>query len=455
MIFVIDEGHKSGALPANPAYWTQTRVAITANSYSNYRPISLWFEYVPTVGFNTNGSITMGTIYATSLPTQNPQIVLQASNGGVTSQVYSRTVSRISLASCLSQNNYRTAGTLNDDDLNPFYFAWTIQSNAEVGVFGNLYVHYVFDFYNPTVNQGVVQSQEMTLAQAYADNRVLQDSCVVMQEPVVEEPDESNGFVDTVLKIGQVVLEIFVAGVKTWVRNQVTIAQGDSPSLVQSNDDAKVIKYWRGDSVQEAPLVDDFKFEPGSFVKIEAGVPSGTNAHRLQFYSDGILYTNNNGGNVVSTKFENNIGYYTSMRTTDSNTYMEGVDVLLRSVKFTLLKPMDQLTYQLWLDKQWPGRELIPMPNSESLVPETKLTDYVLIQKVSDGEPHLTFDKVTGALRSVTVTNGNSSDFLCNPDGSFVASALLGVTSAGAGTIMLLREWREQIIANTEAMESQ
>lgn len=34
-------------IPANPAYWTGTRIGQLAPAYVNYRPVSITFHYIP------------------------------------------------------------------------------------------------------------------------------------------------------------------------------------------------------------------------------------------------------------------------------------------------------------------------------------------------------------------------------------------------------------------------
>lgn len=50
-------------IPSNPAYWTGTRVASIASTYSNYRPIRMSFHYVPQVSVTTPGTVVMGTLW--------------------------------------------------------------------------------------------------------------------------------------------------------------------------------------------------------------------------------------------------------------------------------------------------------------------------------------------------------------------------------------------------------
>lgn len=39
--------HLFTVIPANPAYWTGTRIGVLASAYFNYRPLRMAFHYVP------------------------------------------------------------------------------------------------------------------------------------------------------------------------------------------------------------------------------------------------------------------------------------------------------------------------------------------------------------------------------------------------------------------------
>lgn len=50
-------------IPANPAYWTGTRIGQLAGTYAQYRPIRLRFNYIPQVAVTTPGILVMGTLW--------------------------------------------------------------------------------------------------------------------------------------------------------------------------------------------------------------------------------------------------------------------------------------------------------------------------------------------------------------------------------------------------------
>lgn len=133
-------------IPANPAYWTGTKIAKLAGAYMNYRPIQMRFSYVPQVAVTQQGTVYMGTFWngASALP--NIQQSLVSSNGGTTTPCYSPKDTSIALGTNLPQNLFTMCGPLGPNTL-PFIFIAGV-AGADV-VPGYFYVTYTFEFKNP------------------------------------------------------------------------------------------------------------------------------------------------------------------------------------------------------------------------------------------------------------------------------------------------------------------
>lgn len=127
LIYNTDEGVIQGpfcVVPCNPAYWTGTRIATIANSYSQFRPIAMRFDYYPQVSTMNNGNVMVGTIWNNNTNSNNLQQTLATSNGGKIFPVYATTRIPIKLQTNLAQNLFDFQGYL-DSKNNPFMFIAT------------------------------------------------------------------------------------------------------------------------------------------------------------------------------------------------------------------------------------------------------------------------------------------------------------------------------------------
>lgn len=118
-----DIGGTFCCIPANPAYWTGTRISGIARVYQLYRPLKFVVKYVPSVPVTIPGQVVYGTEWATSIPTTTRQQSLATSNGGGITTVYQGTTSNVCCStSYLPQKNYNVAGDFTDQSVNPFQF---------------------------------------------------------------------------------------------------------------------------------------------------------------------------------------------------------------------------------------------------------------------------------------------------------------------------------------------
>lgn len=138
-------------IPANPAYWTGTRVAQMAPAYMNYRPLRMTFHYIPQVAVTQAGSVMFGTLWNGTAPADDIQQSLNTSNGGGIINCYVPASTQISLGSNLQQNLFTLNGDINPST-SPFIFValarGCFDSNNQNVVPGYFMVDYVYDFKN-------------------------------------------------------------------------------------------------------------------------------------------------------------------------------------------------------------------------------------------------------------------------------------------------------------------
>lgn len=163
-------------IPANPAYWTGTRIAAVAQGYQNYRPVALRIHYCPQCPVTQQGNVIGGTLWDDVPSIDSMQQSLKTSNGGFLTQCYQPITTTIRLKTNLQINLYRMAGELNQQ-ANPFYFIAlsiatynTQQQLINPGIF---YVEYTYILKNPIgtstqyLNTGITTTQDT--AQYYAN----------------------------------------------------------------------------------------------------------------------------------------------------------------------------------------------------------------------------------------------------------------------------------------------
>lgn len=148
-------------LPANPAYWTGTRVANIASSYAQFRPLKLEFCYHPQVSTMTSGNVVVGTLWNNTSGGTNTRQTLATSNGGRIFPIYQPATVPIQLKSNLQKNLYDFQGYLGSDS-NPFVFI-ALSQHANNIVPGYFMVRYVYDFKNP-LGEGNDYDTDVTLA---------------------------------------------------------------------------------------------------------------------------------------------------------------------------------------------------------------------------------------------------------------------------------------------------
>lgn len=139
-------------IPANPAYWTGTRMAAISAGYQNYRPIIFKIHYVPQCAVTQQGNVLGGTVWAMTPNIENIQQTLRTSNGGMLTQCYKNATSNIELGSNLQFNLFRMGGKF-DQESNPFIYLGiaiaTLDQNSQKINPGYFYVEYEYELKNP------------------------------------------------------------------------------------------------------------------------------------------------------------------------------------------------------------------------------------------------------------------------------------------------------------------
>lgn len=161
-------------IPANPAYWSGTRIAALAQGYQNYRPLKLNVKYCPQCPVTQQGNVIAGTLWCETPSATSYQQSLKTSNGGFITPCYKPATSVIRMKSNLQLNLYRMGGDL-DQTSNPFIFVAiavaTLNNNNQKINPGYFFVEYDYLLKNPIgsstvyVNTGIEELGDATVYQ--------------------------------------------------------------------------------------------------------------------------------------------------------------------------------------------------------------------------------------------------------------------------------------------------
>lgn len=144
---VLDDDNTLFSLfPANPAYWTGTKISQIAPAYMTYRPLAFRVSYIPQVAVTQQGTVFMGTLWNGAAPSDNIQQSLFTSNGGLLTQCYVPADRTVSLGRNLQQNLFTMNDSLNPDTCPFLYMAGVRGASVVPGYF---YVSYRYEFRNP------------------------------------------------------------------------------------------------------------------------------------------------------------------------------------------------------------------------------------------------------------------------------------------------------------------
>lgn len=142
-------------IPACPTKWTNHRASVLAATYGSYRPLNVRYAYIPSVGSNTLGTVTIGTIWngnrAPSGDFANVSPILAATPGGMTTNVWGRFSRIIPQGTNLQQNNYPTSNVEADDIPWWILVSTSIGNESALTEIGRLRLTVTYAFYQPTM----------------------------------------------------------------------------------------------------------------------------------------------------------------------------------------------------------------------------------------------------------------------------------------------------------------
>lgn len=148
-------------IPANPLYWTGTRISGVANVYQQYRPLKFEVEYIPQVPVTVPGQVIMGTLWNNGSPAQSLQQTLMSSNGGRMTQCYKPCRSNVICnRTTLPLNQYNIHDDLALNTSNPFIWAahysgaWVGGSTPTTNQPGWVYIRWKYLFSIGLGNRG-------------------------------------------------------------------------------------------------------------------------------------------------------------------------------------------------------------------------------------------------------------------------------------------------------------
>lgn len=158
-------------VPANPFFWSGTRVSAICKGYQYYRPLSFTVYYIPQVPVTNPGNVIMGTLWQTDALANATQQLLLTSNGGVMCQCYVSAVSKVKCGESLPQKQFTINGDSVDQQCCPFYWLamYTGATDDSSSVPGFVLVDWLYEFINPSGNlsttaETVTQAPEEAVA---------------------------------------------------------------------------------------------------------------------------------------------------------------------------------------------------------------------------------------------------------------------------------------------------
>lgn len=121
-------------IPANPVYWTGTRISKQAEMYQVFRPRRFHVHYKPQVAVTNPGLVVYGTLFQdATVDVPELQQVLNTSNGGGISQCYMPFTSRVDLRA-LQLKQFNVIGSPSSTDNVPFSWVAAYTGYAESAI---------------------------------------------------------------------------------------------------------------------------------------------------------------------------------------------------------------------------------------------------------------------------------------------------------------------------------
>lgn len=315
-------------IPANPAYWTGTRISQLSPAYMNYRPINMKFSYIPQVAVTQAGTVIMGTLWNGSATSSDLQQTLFTSNGGLMTQCYIPADTTIRLGSALPQNLFQLNGALRPESC-PFLFVAAMRGSSTVP--GYFYVTYTFELKNPIGQSWTYGRSDPT---SKASQEMLNTSAVLLSElkvpgygllgpgTILDVDNEELSYHGTVIS-GSPTVQLFYNQQSSEPTNN-TLGQISSLTLSGSSAGSNIAYYPEIEELTLAPgrylvatgFASDLmilRFDVTSSAKLtNAGpayvvsMPAATTAPTVHFLS-GLLTVLSVRNDVVSRTFNNDI----------------------------------------------------------------------------------------------------------------------------------------------------
>lgn len=154
-MFQIDahSGGLSFALPMCPTKWQNTRTAQLAGTYTDFRPLRVKIQWLPSVSTSTAGSVAVGTVWSGArLPSNSETFdalsrTLSATNGGFITTAWRPHTSQVALRTNLRANNFPMYD-VDPDDI-PFWIVVATDVINPGAALGHLVVDVLMSLKNP------------------------------------------------------------------------------------------------------------------------------------------------------------------------------------------------------------------------------------------------------------------------------------------------------------------
>jgi type III secretion system FlhB-like substrate exporter len=320
-------------IPANPAYWTGTRISAIAQGYQNYRPLNFKVHYIPQCAVTQQGNVLAGTLW-NEVPTEdNLQQTLKTSNGGTLTQCYKPAISTVRMKTNLQYNLYRMGGAI-DQESNPFTFMalqiGCTDANSQPIIPGYFYITYKYILKNP-IGTGIIYQnkgrttldanmQVLNNSVAYTLTQQTLNNITIPTGTRLDVEKQQNGQVEVYYN-GTYLITIGEQQTLTpvWIlQNQPNIA----PTQMRSNTSAKIPIYY--DNSVTAVL---------GTIELQTRVP-------MSYETQNYIVTFINIGETANVTVEPNTKFY---YTSEFNTFGQ----LTFSENNTLIFEADKLEYEL------------------------------------------------------------------------------------------------------------
>jgi type III secretion system FlhB-like substrate exporter len=320
-------------IPANPAYWTGTRISAIAQGYQNYRPLNFKVHYIPQCAVTQQGNVLAGTLW-NEVPTEdNLQQTLKTSNGGTLTQCYKPAISTVRMKTNLQYNLYRMGGAI-DQESNPFTFMalqiGCTDANSQPIIPGYFYITYKYILKNPIGTGIIYQNKGRTTLDA--STQVLNNSVAyTLTQQILNNITIPTGTRLDVEKQQNGQVEVYYNGTYLiTINEQQTLA----PVWILQNQPNIVSTQMRSNISSKIPIYYDNSVTAVlGTIELQTRVP-------MSYETQNYIVTFINIGETANVTVEPNTKFY---YTSEFNTFGQ----LTFSENNTLIFEADKLEYEL------------------------------------------------------------------------------------------------------------